>query len=68
VPNFNEVIADPSKGFLADKITLNPSTLLEPPPQFETQKVNTMTVANGDTIQVYDVTDPSNPVLIGTVG
>ncbi len=69
MPNFNELIVKPKKaGVILDKTCLNPETLLEPDKQFDTQSVKTMTVANGDTIQVYDVTDPSNPVLIGTVG
>lgn len=69
MPNFNEAIAKPQgPSFITDKVTLNPETLLEPAKQFAPPAVKTMTVANGSTIQVYDVTDPSNPVLIGTVG
>lgn len=68
MPNFNELIVDPKQGFLTDKVCLNPETLLEPPKKFAPPAVKTMTVANGSTVQVYDVTDPSNPVLIGTVG
>lgn len=68
MPNFNELIVKPGTSYLSDKVCLNPATLLEPPKQFETQSVKTMTVANGSTLDVYDITDPSNPVLIGTVG
>ena len=66
--DFNQVVVDPKTFFLEGKLTLDPETTLTLPRQFDKQSVKTMTVANGATIQVYDVTDPSNPVLIGIIG
>lgn len=64
----NEVLIDPKRFFLQGQLTLDPTTLITVPKQFETGKVKTMTVANGGLIQVYDISDPANPVLLGTIG
>ena len=66
--NLNEAIIDPKTFFLTSQLTLDPTTLIDPPKQFETDTVTRMTVANGGVVQVYDVSDPSNPVLLGTIG
>lgn len=50
------------------KLCLDPTTILTRPLLAQVQPVATMTVANGDTVLVYDVTIPSAPVLIGTIG
>lgn len=66
--NFNDAVLDPSNFILGSKLTLDPTTVLTPAPLTRPQSVNTLTVANGDVLQVYDVSNPSSPVLIGTIG
>lgn len=66
--DFNEIIIDPKTFYLKSKVCLDPSTVLTVEDKFASFETKKMFVANGSTIQVYDVTDPSNPVLIGTIG
>lgn len=58
----------PQNFVLESKLCLDPTTILTRPPLTQIQPVTTMTVANGDTVLVYDVSNPSSPVLIGTIG
>lgn len=66
--NFNDAILDPDNFIVGTRLCLDPTTVLTPAPLFKPQAVNTLTVANGSVVQVYDVTNPSSPVLIGTIG
>lgn len=66
--NFNDAILDPDNFIVGTKLTLDPTTILTPAPLFKPPSVNTLTVANGSVLQVYDVSNPSSPVLIGTIG
>ena len=50
------------------RITLDPETILTPPVTVQIQPVTTLTVANGGTLLVYDVTNPASPVLVATIG
>ncbi len=64
----NDVLIDPKTFFFQSPVSLDPTTIVERPPQFEKGKVQKMLVANGSVIQVYDVSDPENPVLLSTIG
>jgi hypothetical protein len=66
--NYNDAILDPENFVVANKVCLDPTTILTPLPATTVPAVNTMTVANGSVVKVYDVTNPSIPVLIGTIG
>lgn len=66
--DFNQLTVDPKLFFIKGTFAVDPSTVLTPPKQFDTQSVKTLTVANGATLLVYDVTNPAAPVLIGTIG
>jgi hypothetical protein len=66
--NYNDVLVDPENFVVANKVCLDPTTILTPPPAFTVPQVNHLTVANGSVVQVYDVSNPSSPVLIGTIG
>lgn len=66
--DYNQAIVDPKAFFVQGDLRVDPSTVLTPPKQYDRQSVKTMTVANGSVLKVYDVTDPSNPVLIQTIG
>ena len=69
MPHTSNILIDPKNFFVVTSVEINPAPVAEPPPiSFDRQSVKTMTVANGSVIQVYDVTDPSNPVLTGTIG
>jgi hypothetical protein len=66
--DFNQVVVDPKTFFVQGGLQVDPTTILTPPKQFDKQTVRTMTVANGTVLKVYDVTDPTSPVLIQTIG
>ena len=66
--DFNQVVIDPATFFVQGGLALDPGTILTPPPQFDRQTVRLLTVANGATLQVYDVTNPASPVLVQTIG
>jgi len=66
--DFNQVVVDPKAHYVKDSLTLDPTTILTPQQQHDKQNVRTMTVANGSTLKVYDVTNPASPVLIQTIG
>lgn len=58
----------PSHFALLSPVTIGlPPELMRPSPK-ATQAVKTLTVANGAVIKVYDVGDPTNPVLLKTIG
>jgi hypothetical protein len=65
--DYNEATV-PQNFVIESKICLDPTTILTRPLLAMQQAVATLTVANGDTVLVYDVTNPSSPVLIGTIG
>lgn len=64
---FNEGVFGPEKFVLKGRVTLDPTTDLSVPKP-PGPPLKTLTVANGSTILVYDVTNPGNPVLIQTIG
>jgi hypothetical protein len=66
--DYNDAVLEPGNFILTDKVCLDPTTVLTPPPTTIVPGVNTMTVANGSVVSVYDVTNPSSPILIGTIG
>ena len=68
MPDYNELVVDPRLFYVRGGLDINPNTILSRPRQFDSQTVKTMTVANGDVLYVYDVTDPANPILTGTIG
>lgn len=69
MPDVNDLIISPGKFFLRGRLTLDPGTVIQPTPQYQPPTTSkTMTVADGGVVKLYDVTDPSNPILIGTVG
>lgn len=68
MPDYDELMVDPKLFFVRTDLTINPRTVLSRPRQYDSQAVNTMTVANGDVLLVYDVTDPANPVYVKTIG
>jgi hypothetical protein len=65
--DYNEATV-PQNFVVESKLCLDPTTILTRPLLAQPQPVSTMTVANGGTVLVYDVTNPSSPVLIGTIG
>ena len=68
MPDYNELVVDPKLFFVRGGLNIDPNTVLSRPRQFDSQAVKTMTVANGAVLCVYDVTDPANPILTGTIG
>jgi hypothetical protein len=66
--DYNDAVPDLENLVLTDKVCLDPTTILTQPILALPQSVTTLTVANGDTVLVYDVSNPSSPVLIGTIG
>lgn len=68
MPDYDELMVDPRLFFVRTDLTINPTTILSRPRQYDSQSVKTMTVANGDVLVVYDVTDPANPVYVKTIG
>jgi hypothetical protein len=65
--DYNEAVV-PQNFVVESKICLDPTTLLTRPLLALPQSVTTLTVANGAQVLVYDVSNPSSPVLIGTIG
>jgi len=68
MPDYNQLLVDPRLFFVRDGFSVDARTELSRRRQFDTQSVKTMTVPNGDILKVYDVTDPNNPVFVGTIG
>lgn len=65
--DFNDAVV-PENFVLESKLCLDPTTILTQVPKTQVQPVTTMTVANGDTVLVYDVSNPASPVLVATIG
>jgi len=65
--NFNQGVLNIGEFVLDKPLTLDPATLVTIPPP-PSQIGTIMTVANGTTVLVYDITDPTHPVLIRTIG
>lgn len=68
MPNYNEAVIGPKNFILEGQLILDPTTILTPPKPKSYPPLKTLTVANGGSLLVYDVSDPSNPVLINTIG
>lgn len=66
--DFNQVVIDPVNSFVVQGLTVDNTTVLTVPKQYDKQSVTTMTVSDGGVLKVYNITNPASPVLIGTIG
>jgi endonuclease YncB( thermonuclease family) len=66
-PTFNQGVMGIDNIVLEGEVTFDPHTVLTVPRE-PNPPTRVMTVANGSTVLVYDVTNPANPILIRTIG